>query len=460
MNFFMMAAGGIDADVLNYAARVSTAGGTLSSTDKSILSTFANTLKSNSIWNKIKDMGVFFGGFSGCFVKLKYADENYKVCLNSGTTLFGSSDYDDAFGLTSPAANRKIDTQIIPDNVGLSSQNFSMGYFFTKQVEFGTKYHMCENPATDFARFIVGSDTTLVSGQSGGVAASLQPTFRALSASPSTCVALANYMNALTSNTPANITIHDSSISIFKGRNQGVDVYSKGTVSFYFIGEYLTYDELVILENAVKALLISKGRYSEQDELIPFGDSITIGSSASARTDRYSWLLADAFSLRERNSGISGSRLINDTSTIPGGYPRRLELSKYNITPNTKLIIQYGVNDVLVDTGDGTPATIALFQQRLIDLVNDVLSYGYAAGNIQIGSISILGGSVSIARQQAYVEAARQAAIATGVKYADVWQYMTDNGGTATLLSGDNIHPNTAGHAAIATAHETLADFV
>jgi lysophospholipase L1-like esterase len=53
--------------------------------------------------------------------------------------------------------------------------------------------------------------------------------------------------------------------------------------------------------------------------------------------------------------------------------------------------------------------------------------------------------------QQAYRNAVSAVATATGTKYADVYQYMVDNGGD-TLIGADGVHPNDAGHAAIAAA--------
>lgn len=105
--------------------------------------------------------------------------------------------------------------------------------------------------------------------------------------------------------------------------------------------------------------------------------------------------------------------------------------------------------------------TVANFQNDLGEMVDGIVSGGVAASNIVIGSppynteasyataAPYDGGSR--VKHAAYTAACAAVATAKGTKYADVYQYMTDNGGD-TLVGVDGVHPNDAGHAAIAAA--------
>jgi hypothetical protein len=102
--WFLMSGRG---DVSDYQSRVTAAGGTLSANDLTYLNTFAGEIA--QIRSKIKDLGLFMGGFAGCFVKYIYADPLYKSMLN---TSFVSGDYGETTGLTSLITTKKANTQI------------------------------------------------------------------------------------------------------------------------------------------------------------------------------------------------------------------------------------------------------------------------------------------------------------------------------------------------------------
>lgn len=450
-------------EINEYAARVFSEGGLLLESDKVLLNSFVHTLKPNGIWDKIKDCGFFFGGFAGSKVKLKYANAGLENLVLDN---FVESDYSESLGLKSTtASNKKCLTGVIPSNHGLSNTNYSMGYFMTEPNIQTNYYFMLDNQPTGLANVVVGTLEIKAGSSIGSIPAQTTvPNFSALSLATSKSITMRDYLNYLSPNivSPPVIPLN-TEISLFFGRNNGVNLYSRGAVSFYYIGEYLSYDELVILSNAVRQVLIGKGRYVEAEtELFGYGDSITHGSSATVPyRDRYLALLSSSLGLRERNLGRSGSRLTHNASTTPGGHPTMTQIGSYPTAGgDSKIIIQYGVNDVLENTGDASDASVATFQTELTEVVEYCQSIGFKNENIQVGSISYLtGGTITETGKQKFVTAARNAAMSTGVKYVDVYNYMKNNGG-ASLLIADGIHPNNLGYAAMAYAHEHLAQFI
>jgi lysophospholipase L1-like esterase len=114
-------------------------------------------------------------------------------------------------------------------------------------------------------------------------------------------------------------------------------------------------------------------------------------------------------------------------------------------------LILYGTNDIY--TND--PAySAALYGNDLEEIIAGLAAAGMSLDHVVIGGppfVTNYGAVGSDAVLLAYVAAAGVAAGNAGCLYANVYQYMADNGGAA-LLSPDGIHPNDAGHAAIAAA--------
>lgn len=124
----------------------------------------------------------------------------------------------------------------------------------------------------------------------------------------------------------------------------------------------------------------------------------------------------------------------------------------------TYALLLYGLNDVRLNDA---AITAAAYENDISEIINGLVSDGLSVANIIVGSPPYMnpagyglfapwdGGST--VRHEAFVAGAAAAAAATGATYIDVYQWMIDNGGNA-LISGDNVHPNDAGHSAIADA--------
>jgi lysophospholipase L1-like esterase len=163
------------------------------------------------------------------------------------------------------------------------------------------------------------------------------------------------------------------------------------------------------------------------------------------------------------NRGIAGTTL--QDSPIATGAPKpnngraRFERDLLGAERADVIAILYGFNDARYI---GAPQTFNLdgFIRDYRDVLTGLLGGGYAPDALCLGSpphIPDAGFAVGTEgftgqtreRFQVYVETVRALAEEFGTFYAPVNERMGREGGDA-LLSGDQVHPNDAGHAKIA----------
>jgi len=200
-------------------------------------------------------------------------------------------------------------------------------------------------------------------------------------------------------------------------------------------------------------------------KMVGFGDSITFGTGASSENTRWLNLVNAGLTIDHQiiNSGVSGTSLQNTVqntvSSIGGAAAnngRDTVASRVTAYTPDRVFILYGLNDLRLND---VAFTAAAFETDLGEVVDAIVTAGTAADDIVIGSPPYIsdyaagspynGGDST--KHDAYRDACAAVALAKGTRYVDVYQYMIDNGG-ASLISGDGIHPNDAGHAAIKTA--------
>lgn len=201
--------------------------------------------------------------------------------------------------------------------------------------------------------------------------------------------------------------------------------------------------------------------------LAVFGDSITAGSGASSAQHSWANLLARSIGVaRVDNRGISATVL--QSSPDAGGRPRpnngfgRYREHLLGEDRADLIAILYGLNDARYTAA---PASLNHdgFRRDYAALVGGLLDSGYAADAICLGSLPHLpdaGFAVdaengfagqSRVELQRYVRTIELIARNAGTYYAPVNEWMRANGADA-LVSADHVHPNDAGHAAIARA--------
>jgi lysophospholipase L1-like esterase len=201
--------------------------------------------------------------------------------------------------------------------------------------------------------------------------------------------------------------------------------------------------------------------------LAVFGDSITAGSAASAPERRWPNLLAQRIGVeRLANKGISGTVL--QGSADADGRPRpdnglgRHARDLLGPERADIVAILYGFNDARYTAA---PATLNHdgFGRDYRRLLEALFGAGFGADAICLGSpphIPDAGftvgaedgfGGQSRAVFQRHVHAVERVAREAGTYYAAVNERMGAHGADA-LVSPDHVHPNDAGHAAIAEA--------
>jgi lysophospholipase L1-like esterase len=202
------------------------------------------------------------------------------------------------------------------------------------------------------------------------------------------------------------------------------------------------------------------------NRMVYFGDSITGGEGASDNAHKWTTIVTNARGYTSAIvEGIDGTPLQNTNQntvdTIGGAvddngrdtYTSRVcaHLAKY-------AVILYGLNDLRLDDAAFSSAN---FQTDLGELVDGLTASGIPADNIVIGSPPYVPEASyalydpwdagSRVKHAAYSAACAAVAATKHTRYADVYGYMTNQGGDS-LIGVDGIHPNDSGHAAIAAA--------
>lgn len=410
---------------------------------------FVKSLKTNSIWNKMTEIGPIAGGYSGSNIKLKVGPS-----APTGTTLNGfvSGDYSETIGLTGDGSTKSIDTGLVFSNTALTTQNFTFGYYCR------TNYSLGIPMGTSSASVYMTYGSSL-GGSEVSTVGSNQPYHYATDGHVSI---VGNSSNV---KTYSGGIVHNSTgaagLSSLPGNLQVFSYVGSfrftGAISLYYVASALTQSEMTILDTAIKTLHVGIGRRSTNRNVF-IGDSTTYGTAATTPSNNWTSLVNASIGGFEVNVGISSTVFQN---TAVGGLAADNGYNRFNgavLGQNpTKVYILYGLNDLRYNDVAFTATT---FQTQLEQRIQDCLNSGITASNITIGSppyndpskfasASAPFNAGSVLKQQQWRDACFNAAQNKGVKYADVYQDMLDNGGIS-LLDADGIHPNDSGYLRIA----------
>lgn len=188
-----------------------------------------------------------------------------------------------------------------------------------------------------------------------------------------------------------------------------------------------------------------------------FGDSIGAGTAASPIDNSFANLIATETGAALSNQSISGTVLQNSTGRANNGRDR-YKSALTGANKRDAVFMAYGFNDARYIGAPGVHTAIA-YESDLEEVIYGLILAGYGRADIYVISpfyitdTGLVTGSTGFSGQSRagyleYVNAAEKVARSWAVKYIDIYDYMLNNGG-ASLISGDNIHPNNAGHAAI-----------
>lgn len=199
--------------------------------------------------------------------------------------------------------------------------------------------------------------------------------------------------------------------------------------------------------------------------VVAFGDSITFGQNATTDANRWTNIVAASLGATLLNQGIAGTVLQN-SNDAGGGAKVNNGRDRYvsaltGANKKAMAIIAYGFNDARYI---GAPGTFnrAAFEADYREVIDGLIAGGYGRGDIVLVSphyitdTGLLTGSTGFLGQtreefEAHVAVVRKLATEYGVYYADSYSAMRDGGG-ASLIDTDFIHPKNNGHVVIAAA--------
>jgi hypothetical protein len=176
------------------------------------------------------------------------------------------------------------------------------------------------------------------------------------------------------------------------------------------------------------------GRYY-RDTLFYFGDSHTVGDLALTIYRRFSSLTALYCGYAERNFGVGGTTMVGNTTIIPN-IPY-----KSAATPGSKLIINFGTNDVI------TGQTMANFKTDYYKWIDTAVARGWTSGTdiiVMQPEYSTL--SPYVSGFQEMKDTVTAIANFKGTLLLKTWDLMAADAAEGFVAS-DGYHPNDNGHA-------------
>jgi lysophospholipase L1-like esterase len=256
-------------------------------------------------------------------------------------------------------------------------------------------------------------------------------------------------------------TANRDNVTIGGGKITAEMTFFKG-----LIAEIISYNTDLSTPDLTKVENYLSNKYGDlSQQMAVIGDSVTTGVGASDIAHSWANLVAINKGWRLHNGAHTATMLQN---TVQNAVATLGAAAQYNgrdayierllAYKGAKIFILYGLNDLRLND---VAITVALYENDLTEIVDGLIAGGVNAQDIIIGSPSYMNPATygdgapwnagSTVKHVAYAASALAVATAKGTKYKDIYQYMIDNGGN-TLLDPDGMHPNDAGHAAIATA--------
>ncbi len=236
--------------------------------------------------------------------------------------------------------------------------------------------------------------------------------------------------------TRISTSISSNNIFILR-RNDPSPQYWDGQASFFFAGASLTELEAKSLTGLFQTYLNGSGNRLG----IFYGDSITAGSNASVSANRWTSVFSGLQSIMEVNFGIAGTTMVQHPTTPTGTsmYERMSTIPEY-IGADKYLFFAYGTND------SNSPITFTptAFETQYNEVIANAKSKGWPASKIKMLNIY----RRDDAKEDIYNTILSSIASFNGVQLLDTASVLASN---PALYMSDSLHPNDAGHSAIAS---------
>lgn len=200
-----------------------------------------------------------------------------------------------------------------------------------------------------------------------------------------------------------------------------------------------------------------------------YGNSVTAGTGATNVYERWTTKLSVTRKWVENNNGVQGTTIISATPlnpiASPNMYDNRNNIPVYDASIHAVLFISYGINDCGLNFAAYTTATFQTQLESVLDAA--ILTKGWPRNKVVVFCSTYVNPTnwtdyvtfygVPVAADQTrfilFQTTAQTAASNKSVLYINAYSYMLSNGGLSLLADGR--HPNTSGHALVATYNDS-----
>ncbi|CAB4182632.1 SGNH_hydrolase domain containing protein [uncultured Caudovirales phage] len=427
--------------VFNYAAAVTSAGGTISRSTLNELRVNLHPVLASGVWDKILELWLPAGdSITSALVKLKTSGAASLTNSN-----FVAGDYTEGSSLWagSTNTNKKLTSDFNPVSSGLSATNMSVGYYSLSDSWTGVAL------GGSNSAFYLGYGNGGGSNQIGSTSVNNVSGYRLKTLTLNSSNVLGVTQNAIETTLGVNASSPNGVLTPYV---YGSGFYSNIRLGGYYAASALTTAELRVVATFFDSVSRALGRSINAPTAVFFGDSITQGSGATTTADRWSTLTALKLGLTEVNSGISGTTLLN-VSPTGANNARDSYLMRALVKMPTKLFILYGTNDISKDSANFTTVN---FEIQYGEIIEALLSAGILAEQITLGTPPYATAVTDSAAARATRQASFSASVkAVGAKYGitvrDV-NAVTAASAALGVLSSDNLHPNDFGHLTVSSA--------
>ena len=441
----------IQAETLDFLGRVFEAGGVIDTLTIAAVDRFILRGKRIGWWSAIKQLWVPVGDFVASKIFIKTPDGITPAFNN-----FVSGDYSQDYGfrLTSNSTSKYIDTLLVPNDHGITSQNILFGTIIIEHFTAPTNaYLIGSTPAgagVSPAPFVIPATGSGAIGFSGSGMnhpyVSSEGVIAMIRYGATSMTSIVNDTLSSKGSTPTVVAM-DSSVTLYRTKRTDNNLYyCNGNLSAYFIGTEISDTLAIDLSRALGYLMKDINRISFTKPVQrTLSDSIGAGSGSTSYKNSYAGILAYRFGVRDKNNSLPSSRVSTDTASTYSFLNRYPSLADYD--PG-HIILTGGTNDAVDDTStDGNSTLVTTFKNSLTTIITGFQNTNH---KVIVGSPPYRPiANKSINFQALWAAGAAEVAKAKKCPFADLFRAFLDTG-TGDTYFPDTLHPNDAGHAIIA----------
>ena len=416
----------------NYKAAIVAASDTVTNYELDALYGPLSTLVRSSVWPKLKELWIPLGtdATKGALVKLKGAAMSH-VGMVTG-------DYNSATGITGDGIGKALNTNFNPTTAAVTAGEWGFGVFALKTTGGGILGGTLSGTTT-YLSYNTSSDGKINNVGTGANNGPQTARWNAIQVGGGNITAwLDGYTHSTTAYSSG--TLPNTALTLLAANSsfwstQSISGYAAWTPS-------LTATEMRILAQFFEDANVALWRTAYQPTLVASGDSNTAGFGlGSPTTERWPVLACAALGLTEDNQGVSSSTMSdNDDGGSSSRWVTARKILNSSGRAPTLMTVALGTND------DRYKVSAANFLADYETWLTYQLSAGIDPRQICLFS-PILATDVlsSASRQKQFGDIIYGLAVKYGTDFFDARA-------VSVTFQADNLHMNSAGHTALATA--------